>query len=214
MKRAVMRMRSILAILAMAAALAGVGCGGGAQQATVRYDMGGPEEITVYSTVAYQYAKGEKVQVVMVRRPVAPAGTPEADFEYVYFELPNRDRYGWLAEDKVPVYRWVREAGRDTVWLGMAGNVRESTFGGRETMGFHFEVTMDPLVGDGRPHVFSGAVQMKENVVAVQGFINHYGLQLMALLGQHALPAPVPAPGVKKPATTTPTKSKKNKDTF
>ena len=59
-----MRMRSILAILAMAAALAGVGCGGGAQQATVRYDMGGPEEITVYKHRVSAFS-GNDLQMIL-----------------------------------------------------------------------------------------------------------------------------------------------------
>ena len=176
---------------AMAAALlAGAGAGCAAPQATVRCDSGGPAETVVYGVARYQYARGPKVQVVLVRRPVAPAGEPEADFEYVYFELPDQDRYGWLAEDKVPVYRWLREGGRDTVWLGTAGEVREWTFGGRETMGLAFRVTFDPLVGDGRPHVFSGHLVMKEDVIATQGAINRYGVQLMALLGQKPRAAP------------------------
>jgi hypothetical protein len=175
----------------------------------VRYDAGGQDEAVTYDTVAYQYTRDTGVQIVLVRRPVAPAGTPEADFEYVYFELPDRERYEWVTEDRVPVYRWVRAGGHDAVWLGTTGTVRESTFGGRETMGFDFHVTMDPLLGDGRPHVFSGAFQLKENVTAAQGFINHYGLQLMKLLGQKAkLLPPAPLNQPKKPGGATKSKPK------
>jgi hypothetical protein len=196
MKR--MRQWLVLAMMGMVA-LAGVGCT--RTQVTVQYDPNRPGEPVPYSVYAYQFTKSEKVQIVLARRPVAPAGTPEASFEYVYFELPDRDRYGWLLEDKVPVYRWVHESGHDTVWLGTAGDVRMSAFGGRESMGFDFRITMDPLLGDGKPHIFSGTVHMSEDLLATQGLINRYGLQLMKLLGQKPKDLPPTPASPKKPPT-------------
>jgi len=199
---------------AVASLALAVGAGCSAPQATVRYDSGGPGETINYDIARYQYARGPKVQIVLVRRPVAPSGTAEADFEYVYFELPDQDKYGWLPEDKVPVYRWLREGGRDAVWLGTAGQVQMLALGGRETMGLDFRVDFDSLVGDGRHHVFSGHLDLKEDVVATQGFINRYGVPLMAMLGQKPLPPPPPAP--KTPAgTKAPSASKaKSKNSF
>jgi len=171
--------------LAIAAALASLavtaGCGG--PEARIRYLAGGPDDTVRYDTATFQLARDDKVQVVLFRRTAAPIGTADPDFEYVILELPERRRYGWLAEDRVPAYRWVRQGGRDYVWLATAGQVALRLADDKTRLRLDFRMTMEPVCGTaGSPYVLQGNIQVAEDVFRTQSLINHYGPWLASVL--------------------------------
>jgi hypothetical protein len=180
------RVRLLLG-LALVAGLA-AGCGG--PRAAVRYAAGKPDETVAYDTATYQFARDRKVQILLYRRTAAPIGEADPDFEYVCLEIPERAKYGWLKEDHVPVYRWVRQYGRDTVWQGTAGQVTLRFGDGRRHLHLDFRMTMEPLgAGEGGGHILSGRVKCLEDAARTQGLVNRYGEWLRSLL------QPPPTPG-------------------
>jgi len=184
-----------LAALALAAL---AGCGG--PRATIRYARGEPQEVVTYDSATYQLAKGNKVQILLFRRMAAPIGTADADFEYTFFELPERKHYGWLREDAVPVYRWVRQGGRDHLWLGTTGQESLRSAGTAGHMHFDFRVTMEPLRDTtGGAYFLTGKVKLIEDLVLTQGLINQYGDWLVSLLGLK--PPASPAPKIRLPGS-------------
>ena len=182
------RVRLLLG-LALVAGLA-AGCGG--PQAAVRYAAGKPDETVAYDTATYQFARDRKVQILLYRRTAAPIGEADPDFEYVYLEVPERPKYGWLKEDHVPAYRWVRQYGRNTVWQGTAGQVTLRFGDARRHLHLDFRMTMEPLgAAEGGGHILSGRIKCLEDAARTQGLVNRYGEWLRSLL-------PPPTPG-KKP---------------
>jgi len=187
-----------------AVALAAAGCG--RPQATIRYVAGGPDETVTYSSTTYQLARGQKVQVVLFRRTAAPIGEADPDFEYVFFELPERARSGWVKEDNMPVYRWVREGHRDQVWAGTTGQARQTSGDSKQHLHLDFQVTMEPVAGTTGPYgsglnkdgayLMTGNIKCAEDMVMTQGLINKYGDWLLSLLGQKPQ-APPGGPTVK-----------------
>ncbi|MBE3069365.1 MAG: hypothetical protein IMZ66_03925 [Planctomycetes bacterium] len=170
--------------MAAAAALALVclaGCGH--PHATVQYTSGGAGQDVTYDSTTFQLAKDYRVQVLLFRRTAAAIGTADSDMEYVFFELPERDDYGWLKGDRLPVYRWVREAGSDHVWLGASGQAAMAMGDSKQHMHFTFRVTMEP-VGDtpGDAYVFSGTFKVVEDAFRTQSLINRYGPWLGSLV--------------------------------
>jgi hypothetical protein len=169
--------------LAAVAAMAAAGCS--KPQAKIRYMTGGADETVTYDMALFQLAKGSRVQIILYRRTAAPVGEADPDFEYTFFELPERPHYGWVKDDNVPAYRWVRQDGRDRLWRGTSGQVNLSPGGGGQHMHFDFQVTMEPLDGtSGGVYVLGGAAKCTEDLVASQGLINRYGDWLLSLLGQ------------------------------
>jgi len=166
--------------IALAAALA-AGCGG--PEARIRYLAGGPDDAVRYDTATFQLARDDRIQIVLFRRTAAPIGTADPDFEYVILELPERGRYGWLAEDRIPAYRWVRQEGKDYVWLATAGQV-DLDFGDSKThVHFDFRMTMEPVRGTaGSAYVLQGDIKVREDVFRTQSLINHYGPWLASIL--------------------------------
>ena len=161
------------------------GCG--RPKATVRYVTGGPDETVSYDSGTFQRARNHKVQVVLFRRTAAPIGEADPDFEYVFLELPDRPHYGWLKEDRIPAYRWVRQGGRDRIWLATAGQVRLTLLG--RILRLDFRTTMEPVAGTpGGAYVLAAVVRCPEDLVRTQGLINRYGQWLQSLLA-----APPPA---------------------
>jgi len=61
-------------------------------------------------------------------------GEADPDFDYVYFELPERKRFGW-----------VRREGRDQVWLSASGEARMKFGNYKQRVHFEFHVTMVPV---------------------------------------------------------------------
>jgi hypothetical protein len=185
------------ALAAAGLALAALaGCG--QPQASIRYTVGGPQEPVTYSTATFQLTRGDKVQILLFRRTAAPIGQADPDFEYTFFELPEKDRYGWLKEDMAPVYRWVREGGRDNVWLGASGQARFWWADNKQHVHFDFRVTMEPLRDTpGGAYFLTGNIKVTEDPERTQGLINQYGDWLLSLLG--IKPAPSPALKMKSP---------------
>ena len=200
------RVTGAAALAAVVLALAALaGCG--RPQATVRYVTGGPDEKVTYDSATFQLARGAKVQIILHRRMAAPLGTADADFEYVYFELPEAKRYGWLREDNVPAYRWIREGGHDRLWRGAAGQMSQRAADSKQHMHFDFRVTMEPVAGtEGGAYVLTGSLRMEEDTVRTQGLINRYGDWMLTLLGEKPKPPPpMRAPSKpKKPAAPAP----------
>jgi hypothetical protein len=195
------------AILGLAAGLAlTVLAGCGPPQATIRYTAGGPTEQVAYDSATFQIAKGGKYQVVLFRRVAPRLGTADPDFEYTFFELPERDRYGWLREDNVPVYRWVHQSGRDHLWLGATGQESMNDTENDQFLKFDFRATMEPLRGTpGGAYFLTGAIRLTDDPTVTQSLINRYGDWLLSLLG--VTPPESPEPKAKPPATLTPKKS-------
>jgi hypothetical protein len=187
-----------LVLAALALVLGAAGCSSAHPQATIRYMTDGPDETVTYDMAVYQLARNDKVQVFLFKRVAAPIGMADADFEYVFFELPETSSYGWLKEDDVPVYRWIRHDGRNHVWVGNAGQASQFMTDDKTSMTFKFQVTLEPTAGTaGGAYILNGRVECKEDVVAAQGLLNRYGTWLMSVLGK-----PVP-----KDAAPTKTKS-------
>jgi len=170
-----------LVVLALGALAAG-GCG---PSARISSAGGGRERTVYYDSAAFQLARGHLVQIVLYRRTPAPFGDPDPDFEYVFFQVPEEKRFGWLREDNLPIYRWVREAGRDQLWQGTAGEgqIRFGLAPDRDHIHFDFHVTMVPLRDTGGSvYVFSGDVKCNEDLARTQGLMNRYGEWLARLL--------------------------------
>jgi len=171
--------------LAAAVALAVAGCG--EPRATIRYATGGPAEQVHYDSATFQLARDRKVRIILFRRTAAPVGEADPDFEYLFFELPERAQYGWLREDRVPAYRWVHRKGQDHVWLGIAGHVRLRMRDAKQHMSFDFRVTMEPVAGThGRAYVLAGKPRVVENAVKTQSLINRYGEWLSSIVNPKA----------------------------
>ena len=164
------------AALAIAAALALAVAGCGRPEAVIRYTTGGPDEVVRYESATFQLARDDKVQIVLFRRKAAPRGTADADFEYVFLELPERRQYGWLRADRVPAYRWVHVGGEDHVWLATAGQVRMRFADGKEHVHFDFRMTMESVRGTaGAAYVLEGDVKVYEDTFRTQTLITRYG---------------------------------------
>jgi hypothetical protein len=171
------------AILAAGLALA-LAAGCGKPQATVRHMTGGPDETLDYDLAVFQLAKGEKVQIILFHRVAAPVGEADPDFEYTLFELPEREHYGWVRDDNVHVYRWVRHGSRDYLWRGTSGQAGLVPGDAKRHMHFDFQVTMEPMQGtQGGSYVLSGRIKVMEDMVVAQGLENRYGDWLLSLLG-------------------------------
>jgi hypothetical protein len=196
----------VLAVAAAAAGLCLAGCG--RPQAAVRYLTGGPDEIATYDMAVCQLARNEKIQIILFHRTAAPIGVADPDFEYVFFELPDGPHYGWLQEDDVPAYRWVRHAGRDHIWQGSAGHENLWSTDSKAHVHFDFNVTMEPMAGTaGGAYVLIGNIRCTEDVVMAQGLINRYGDWLLSILGKkpkEAPPTKTPSPLKPKPPNPTP----------
>ena len=170
-----------LLVAAALAALAAAGCGN--PYVTIQYATGGPDERVDYDSATFQLARGHKVQIILFRRTAANGGEAEPDFEYLFLELPERSRYGWLRDDRVPAYRWVRQGGQDRVWLGTAGQVRLRMRDSKQRMHFDFRVTMEPVAGTpGGAYVLAGKPKVIEDAVKTQSLINRYGEWLSSIV--------------------------------
>jgi len=188
---------AVLAIAVLA------GCGG--PQASVRYVTGGPDETVAYDMAVFQVARGGKTQIFLFRKTAAPVGVADHDFELTFFELPEKPRYGWVKEDNVPTYRWVRQESRDHLWRGTAGQVGIRGIDDLAHIHFDFQTTMEPIAGTpGGVYVLSGHVRCTQDIVQAQGLWNRYGDWLLSLVGTKPKEPPrppgrTPAP-FKKPA--------------
>ncbi len=192
------RLAQALAFTLVGLSLAAAGCGG-RPYATIQYLAGGMDETATYDVAVYQLARNDKVQIILYRRVAAPVGTADPDFEYVFFELPEAETYGWLPEDNVPAYRWIHRDGRNQIWKATSGQVSEWMSNDKTSMRFGFEATMDPVADtSGASHIFSGTVRLPEDVVKTQGLMNRYDEWLRTLLGEK----PQPPPTTTKPATS------------
>ncbi len=181
------RIRPASVLIAVAAALAVSGCG--PPTAVIRYTTGGPDETVRYDSATFQLARERKVQVVCFRRKAASARTGP-DFEYVFLELPEKRRYGWLRQDRVPAYRWVHADGEDYVWLGTAGQVRMRFADSKTHMHLDFRVTMEPVrATPGAAYVLEGDVKVLEDAFRTQNLITRYGPWLGRLVNPEK-PAP------------------------
>jgi hypothetical protein len=180
-------------ILLVALAFTALGCG---PQARISSAAGGKDQTVSYESATFQLARGHLVQIILFRRTPAPFGNADPDFEYVFFQVPERDRFGWVREDNLPVYRWVRQAGRDSLWQGTAGEggIRFGILTGKGHIHFNFHVILSPIHDTaGGVYVFSGDVKCDEDVVRTQGFMNRYGDWLSRLLAiEPAAGAPPP----------------------
>jgi hypothetical protein len=191
------RLAPMLALMAVGVLTLASGCGG-KPQATIRYLAGHSDAETTYDLAIYQLARDQKIQVILYHRVAAPVGTADPDFEYVFFEVPQTESYGWLREDNVPAYRWVHENGKNLVWRGTAGQIKERMSLDETSMRLWFEVTMEPAAGmNGMPHILSGSIGMDEDIITAQGLMNRYDEWLRAILGEK--PRTVPRATIKKP---------------
>ena len=176
--------RTMVMVSFVAATLTLVAAGGcGGPRAYISRAAGGEDETVRYDSATFQLARGRRVQVILFRRTPAPIGEADPDFDYVYFELPERKRFGWVRQDRLPIYRWVRKEGRDQVWLSASGEARMKFGDYKQHMHFEFHVTMAP-VGEtgGSPYLFSGQIKCREDVVRTQGLMNRYGEWLESLV--------------------------------
>lgn len=193
--------RSGITIAAIAAALVGaiaLGGGCGRPRATIEHVTGGRQETVEYDLAAFQLVRGHKVQVVMFRRAAAPVGQADADFEYLFMEIPEKATYGWLRADDVPAYRWVHKGGKDRVWLATAGQIEMRKGDGGRHIHLDFRATMEPVAGTGGgAYVIGGDVKMIEDPVRTQSLITRYGAWLGSILKPTG-PA-TGAPGISKP---------------
>jgi hypothetical protein len=201
----------LITVLAAAGALAAAAGCGGQPKAAVRYMTGGPDEIVKYDLAVYQMARGEKMQVMLFRRTAAPVGEADPDFELVLLELPHRDRYGWVKEDDVQAYRWVRQNSRDSLWRAASGQVSMRGIDDSSHIHLDFQTTMEPMASTpGGAYVFSGSVQCNEDIIQAQGLKNRYGDWLLTLVGKQ--PKEPAKPPAKPPAGAT--SQKKSKSPF
>jgi len=158
-------------ILLVALAFTASGCG---PSARISSAAGGKDQTVSYESATFQLARGHLVQVILFRRTPAPFGDPDPDFEYVFFQVPEDNRFGWVREDNLPVYRWVRENGKDQLWQGTAG---------KGHIHFNFHVILSPIHGTaGGVYVFSGNVKCNEDLPRTQGLLNRYGEWLERIL--------------------------------
>jgi hypothetical protein len=202
-------MKRLVPVLMLAAVVLTLASGcGGKPQASIRYMAGNSDAAVTYDVAVFQLARDQKVQVILYHRVAAPIGTADPDFEYVFFEVPQADSYGWLREDNVPAYRWVHQAGKNLVWRGTAGQIKESMAIDETSMRLRFEVTMEPAAGmPGAPHILSGSIGMDEDIVTAQGLMNRYDEWLRTILGQP--PRPKPAAATKSPSPKSPSPAKR-----
>jgi len=193
----------ILAFLTLAIAFTAPGCG---PSARISSAAGGKDQTVSYESATFQLARGHLVQVVLFRRTPAPFGDPDPDFEYVFFQVPEDNRFGWVREDNLPVYRWVRENGKDQLWQGTAGEggIRFGILTGKGHIHFQFHVTLSPIHGTaGGVYVFSGNVKCTEDLPRTQGLMNRYGEWLERILAtKPADERSLPARLVESPAAT------------
>jgi hypothetical protein len=195
-------------VLGAAMALAAAAGCAGRPQASIRYVTGGPDETVRYDLAVFQLARGQKMQVMLFRRTAAPIGEADPDFEFVLLELPERAHYGWVKEDNVPAYRWVRQNSRDHLWQASAGQASMQGPDDKEYVRLDFQATMEPLGGTpGGVYVLSGQVRCTEDIVLAQGLMNRYGEWLLTLVGKK--PPEGPQPPAKAPAAA-PKKSSKS----
>lgn len=181
--------RSLPALAAVAVAATALAAGCGYPKATIEYMTGGVETVQ-YDSATFQLARDSKIQIILFRRTAAPLGAADSDFEYVYMELPERRRYGWVRQDRMPVYRWVREGGRDHLWWGVAGQVGLRPGDLKQHMHMEFRTTMEPIAGTaGGSYFLRGNVRLLEDAVVTQGLINRYNDWLATLLRPKAAPA-------------------------
>jgi hypothetical protein len=180
-----------LAAAAALALLAAAGCS--RPQVAVHYMTSGPDETVGYDLAVFQIARGPKVQIFLFRKTAAPIGEGDPDFELAFFELPEKDRYGWVKDDNVPAYRWVRHESRDHVWRGTTGQASMRSVDDKEHLHFDFQTTMEPMPGTpGGVYVLSGRdVRCTEDIVQAQGLWNRYGDWLLGLVGRKPT-APLP----------------------
>jgi hypothetical protein len=165
-----------------AGALFASGCGSSARISSA---AGGKDQSVSYESATFQLARGHLVGIVLFRRTPAPFGDPDPDFEYVFFQVPERNRFGWVREDNLPVYRWVRENGKDQLWQGTAGegSLRFGILTDKGHIHFNFHVTMSPIHDTaGGVYVFSGNVKCTEDLPRTQGLMNRYGEWLERIL--------------------------------
>lgn len=175
------RLRAVFLAAGAVAALGATGCG--EPHVTVRYATGGPDEQVRYDSATFQLARQRKVQIILFRHAAGPVGEAGPEFEYLFFEVPERKQYGWLRDDRVPAYRWVRQGGQDRVWLGIAGQVRLSMRDAKQRMHFDFRVTMEPVAGTpGGAYVLAGRPNVVEDAVKTQTLINRYGEWLSSIV--------------------------------
>jgi len=192
-----------LALLLGALLFSAVGC---APSARISSAAGGKDQTVSYASATFQLARGHLVQIILFRRTPAPFGNADPDFEYVFFQVPERDRFGWVREDNLPIYRWVRQGGRDSLWQGTAGEgtLRFGILSDKGHVHFAFHVTMAPIHNTaGGVYIFSGDVKCDEDIVRTQGFMNRYGDWLSRLLAtKPADEQGLPARPVESPAAT------------
>jgi len=202
------RGRRVWVLVAAMVLLAVAGCAG-QPKASIRYVTGGPDETVAYDLAVFQFARGEKVQIMLFRRTAAQIGEADPDFEFVLFELPERPHYGWVKEDNVPAYRWVRDGSRDHLWCASAGLVSLRTSDDKQYLHLDFQATMEPVSGTpGGVYVLSGRVRCTEDIVLAQGLMNRYGDWLLTLVGKK--PKEPPKPPAKSPAVPQPKKKSKS----
>ncbi|HUX00405.1 MAG TPA: hypothetical protein VMY35_05430 [Phycisphaerae bacterium] len=164
------------------------GCG---PSARISSAAGGRDREVSYDSATFQLARGHLVQIILYRRTAAPFGDPDPDFEYVFFQVPEASQFGWLREDNLPIYRWVREGGRDQLWQGTAGegHIRFGLASGRSRIHFDFHITMVPLRDTGGSvYVYSGDVKCSEDLARTQGLMNRYGEWLARLIATPETP--------------------------
>ena len=167
--------------LVAAAALAVAGCG--QPRATIRYATGGLAEPVGYDSATCLLGRDRKDGTIRLPGAAPPAGEADSDFEYLFFELPERAQYGWLRADRVPAYRWVHKKGQDYVWLGFAGQVQLRMRNAKQRLSFDFRVTMEPVAGTpGAAYVLAGKPAVVEDTVKTQSLINRYGERLSAIV--------------------------------
>jgi len=158
-----------------ACAASAPGCG---PSARISSAAGGKDQTVSYASATFQLARGHLVQIILFRRTPAPFGDADPDFEYVFFQVPEDNRFGWVREDNLPIYRWVRENGKNQLWQGTAGegHIRFGVLTGKGHIHFDFHVTMAPIHNTpGSVYVFSGNVKCNEDLPRTQGLLNRYG---------------------------------------
>ncbi len=175
----------LVLITASALVACAASCGGCAPSARISSAAGGRDRSVSYDSATFQLARGHLVQIILYRRTAAPFGDPDPDFEYVFFQVPEASQFGWLREDNLPIYRWVRQGGRDQLWQGTAGegHIRFGLASDRSHIHFDFHITMVPLRDTGGSvYIYSGDVKCDEDLARTQGLMNRYGEWLARLI--------------------------------
>jgi len=180
---------------------AGVAGGCATSKVAIRHAAGEADEALRYDSITYQKARDQKIQIVLFHRMAAPLGEGDPDFEYVFLEFPESATYGWLKEDKVPIYRWVRQGKKDTIWQGTSGQVTLHFAPGDDHVHAEFHMTMEVVRGEGDSLVMTGNIVCPENSARTQGLVNRYGGWLETMLGMKLDPSEGKAPTVKTPGT-------------